>query len=59
MRQVFGKLIEVLATVSIMAKKYTVNLSNEEVEKLRSLIKTGKSKARTITRAHIPRISHK
>ncbi|MBN3925363.1 hypothetical protein [Nostoc sp. NMS4] len=34
-RQVFGKLIEVLATVSIMAKKYTVNLSNEEVEKLR------------------------
>ncbi|WP_225912654.1 IS630 family transposase [Nostoc flagelliforme] len=36
-----------------MAKKYTVNLSNEEVEKLRSLIKTGKSKARTITRAHI------
>lgn len=27
-----------------MAKKYTVNLSKEEVEKLRSLIKTGKSK---------------
>jgi hypothetical protein len=36
-----------------MAKKYTVNLSNEELEKLRSLIKTGKSKARSITRAHI------
>jgi transposase len=36
-----------------MAKKYTVNLSQEEVEKLRSLIKTGKSKARSITRAHI------
>lgn len=36
-----------------MAKKYTVNLSNEEVGVLRSLIKTGKSKARSITRAHI------
>ncbi len=49
----FGKLIEVLATVSIMAKKYTINLSNGEVAYLRSLIKTGKSKARTIARAHI------
>lgn len=36
-----------------MAKKYTVNLSKEEVEKLRSLIKTGLNKARSITRAHI------
>ena len=36
-----------------MVKKYTVSLSTEEVEKLRSLIKTGKSKARSITRAHI------
>lgn len=38
---------------SIVAKKYTVNLTNEEVEKLRSLIKTGEAKARSITRAHI------
>ncbi len=36
-----------------MAKKYTINLTQEELEKLRSLIKTGKSKARSITRAHI------
>ncbi|MBD2732213.1 hypothetical protein H6G96_39745, partial [Nostoc sp. FACHB-892] len=36
-----------------MAKKYTVNLSKEEVDILRSLIKTGKSKARSMTRAHI------
>jgi transposase len=36
-----------------MGKKYTVNLSDLEVDKLRSLIKTGKSKARSITRAHI------
>ena len=36
-----------------MAKKYTVDLSNEEAEKLQSLIKTGKSKARSITRPHI------
>ncbi|MBD2470368.1 helix-turn-helix domain-containing protein [Nostoc sp. FACHB-145] len=36
-----------------MVKKYTVDLKTEEVEKLRSLIKTGKSKARSITRAHI------
>ncbi|WP_243147252.1 IS630 family transposase [Scytonema sp. UIC 10036] len=36
-----------------MAKKYTVNLSNEEVEKLQSLIKKGEAKARSITRAHI------
>ncbi len=36
-----------------MAKKYTVDLNTEEVEKLRSLIKTGKSKARSLTRAHI------
>lgn len=36
-----------------MGKKYTVNLSDSEVEQLRSLIKTGKSKARSITRAHI------
>jgi transposase len=36
-----------------MDKKYTVNLSALEVEQLRSLIKTGKSKARSITRAHI------
>jgi transposase len=36
-----------------MGKKYTVNLSALEVEQLRSLIKTGKSKARSITRAHI------
>jgi transposase len=36
-----------------MAKKYTVNLTKEEVEKLRSLIRCGKSKARSITRAHI------
>ncbi len=36
-----------------MGKKYTVNLSDSEVGQLRSLIKTGKSKARSITRAHI------
>jgi transposase len=36
-----------------MGKKYTVNLSDLEVEQLRSLIKTGTHKARSITRAHI------
>jgi hypothetical protein len=36
-----------------MAKKYTVNLTDAEVELLRSLIRRGTSKARSITRAHI------
>jgi transposase len=36
-----------------MAKKYTINLTEVEIEKLRSLIRCGKSKARTITRARI------
>ena len=36
-----------------MGKKYTVILSELELDKLRSLIKIGKSKARSITRAHI------
>lgn len=52
MKQIFGKLIEVWLNMSL-CQKYTVNLSTEEAEKLRSLIKTGKSKARSITRAHI------
>jgi transposase len=36
-----------------MAKKYIVDLSEAEVTQVRSLIKTGKRKARTITRAYI------
>ncbi len=35
-----------------MAKKYIVNLSEDEVFQLRTLIKTGKRKARIITRVH-------
>ena len=36
-----------------MAKKYIVDLSEAEVAQVRALIKTGKRKARTITRAYI------
>lgn len=36
-----------------MAKKYIVDLSEDEVSQLQKLIKKGKHKARTITRAHI------
>jgi transposase len=36
-----------------MIKKYTVNLTEEELEKLRTIIRAGKTKARTITRARI------
>jgi transposase len=36
-----------------MPKKNTVNLSQAEIEKLYSIIKTGSSKARSITRAHV------
>ncbi len=36
-----------------MTKKYIVDLSEVEESQLRSLIKTGKRKARTITRAYI------
>lgn len=36
-----------------MGKKYTINLNSAEVEQLRSLIRSGTSKARTITRARI------
>lgn len=36
-----------------MAKKYIVNLNEVELSQLQSLIKTGKHKARTITRANI------
>jgi transposase len=36
-----------------MAKKYTINLSEPEIEKLRSLIKSGRNKARVITRGRI------
>ncbi|GAX45353.1 transposase [Tolypothrix sp. NIES-4075] len=36
-----------------MAKKYIVNLSEDEVSQLRTVIKTGKRKARIITRVHI------
>ena len=36
-----------------MAKKYIVDLSEDEVSQLQTLIKKGKHKARTITRAHI------
>jgi transposase len=36
-----------------MAKKYIVDLKEAELFQLRSLIKTGKHKARTITRANI------
>lgn len=36
-----------------MAKKYIVDLSEEEVSQLQSIIKKGKHKARTITRANI------
>jgi Homeodomain-like domain len=39
--------------VTVMGKKYTVNLSEPEIEKLRSLIKSGKSKARVVTRGRI------
>ncbi|MBD0389556.1 MAG: hypothetical protein ICV54_24395 [Nostoc sp. C3-bin3] len=34
-----------------MAKKYIVDLSEDEVAQLQSIIKKGKHKARTITRA--------
>jgi transposase len=36
-----------------MAKKYIVDLSEDEVSQLQSIIKKGKHKARTITRANI------
>jgi len=36
-----------------MAKKYIVDLSENEVSQLRTLIKTGKHKARIITRVHL------
>lgn len=36
-----------------MEKKYTVDLTPEEVEKLHKIISSGKTKARTITRARI------
>lgn len=36
-----------------MAKKYIVDLSEAELSQLRSLTKTGKHKARSITRANI------
>lgn len=36
-----------------MAKKYIVDLSEDEVAQLQSIIKKGKHKARTITRANI------
>lgn len=36
-----------------MAKKYIVDLSEDKVSQLQTLIKKGKHKARTITRAHI------
>ncbi|WP_416350944.1 IS630 family transposase [Rivularia sp. UHCC 0363] len=36
-----------------MSKKYTVNLSEPEVEKLRSLIRSGRNKARVVTRGRI------
>jgi DNA-binding NarL/FixJ family response regulator len=36
-----------------MAKKYVVDLNEAELSQLRSLTKTGKHKARTITRANI------
>jgi DNA-binding NarL/FixJ family response regulator len=36
-----------------MAKKYIVDLSEDEVSQLQTLIKTGKHKARIITRVHI------
>lgn len=36
-----------------MAKKYTVCLTPEEVQKLQTVIRSGKTKARTITRARI------
>jgi transposase len=39
--------------VQLMAKKYTINLNETEVEQLRSLTKSGKHKARVITRGRI------
>ncbi|MEH1781808.1 MAG: hypothetical protein V7K67_32990 [Nostoc sp.] len=36
-----------------MAKKYIVDLDENEVSQLQSIIKKGKHKARTITRANI------
>ncbi|WP_341532167.1 hypothetical protein WKK05_40100 (plasmid) [Nostoc sp. UHCC 0302] len=36
-----------------MAKKYIVDLNKDEVSQLQSIIKKGKHKARTITRANI------
>ncbi|MCC5669576.1 hypothetical protein LC653_38595 [Nostoc sp. CHAB 5784] len=36
-----------------MVKKYIVDLSEDEVSQLQTLIKKGKHKARTITRANI------
>ncbi|MCL6753170.1 helix-turn-helix domain-containing protein [Nostoc sp. CCCryo 231-06] len=36
-----------------MAKKYIVHLSEDEVAQLQSIIKKGRHKARTITRANI------
>ena len=36
-----------------MAKKYVVDLSKEEVLQLQAILKKGKHKARSITRANI------
>ncbi|MCC5633600.1 hypothetical protein LC613_39870 [Nostoc sphaeroides CHAB 2801] len=36
-----------------MAKKYIVDLNEDEVSQLQAIIKKGKHKARTITRANI------
>ncbi|MBE9002495.1 hypothetical protein IQ274_30985 [Nostoc sp. LEGE 12447] len=36
-----------------MAKKYIVDLNEDEVSQLQSIIKKGKHKARSITRANI------
>lgn len=36
-----------------MVKKHTIKLSESEISQLRSLTKSGSSKARSITRAHI------
>ena len=36
-----------------MAKKYIVDLSEDEVSQLQAIVKKGKHKARTITRANI------
>ncbi|PMB19122.1 hypothetical protein CEN47_23590, partial [Fischerella thermalis CCMEE 5319] len=42
--------IEISRSLYNMAKKYVVDLSEDEVAQLQSIIKKGKHKARTITR---------